>query len=211
MRMFGTFAAAAALGLAAAPAPAPAQQGDALVRGQIRPVNPRLTDDAPIGEVEIGADGDNIRVMIDGEGFAPMVHMVHLHGFGEANPRDAECPSPIADANQDGVVDIAETRDAAGVTLVPMTAEPASLEIEADTYPAADDQGELDAMVEMSKQALDAALRDAHGTTAAIPSRVVMFHGVMEGAGVPDGARSVGGLPVRETMPIACAELSAEE
>jgi hypothetical protein len=200
----------AALGLAAA-APSAAQEEAELLRGQIRPVNPQLTDDAPIGEVEISLTGPRMRVMIDGEGFAPMVHMVHVHGFAESDPAEAECPSPAADANGDGVIDIAETREDAGVTLIPLTADPVSLDLEADSYPAADEQGELDVIVEADREALDAALLEAKGATAAMPRRVIMIHGVMSGAGLPDGAASVGGMPVAKTIPIACAELSAEE
>lgn len=200
----------AALGLVAA-APAADGQEAELLRGQIRPVNPHLTDDAPVGEVEIALTGPRMRVMIDGAGFAPMVHMIHVHGFAESDPADAECPAPDADANGDAVIDIVETRDAAGATLIPLTADPASLDLAADSYPAADEQGDLELIMEMDRRALDAALREAEGTTVAMPRRVIMVHGVMSGAGLPDSAASVGGMPVAKTIPVACAELSAEE
>lgn len=194
------------------PALAAAQSdGTGIFTGGVRPVNPETTSDAPVGEMTVTTEGDEIAVFIEGGGFAPGRHMVHIHGFAESDPAEAACPPPGADANDDAIVDLVESRKAAGETLVPLNGAPAKLDIGGGGYPRADETGELDYIATISDAALTEALREAKGTPPAIARRVVMVHGVMENAGLPESVRSLEGVPARVTLPVACAELTAEE
>lgn len=138
------------------------------------------------------------------------MHLAHLHGFTGESPKEATCPGPEADANGDGVVDLMETAQAAGTTLVPLNGRPADLQIKSESYPRADAEGTILYVETVDIEALTQALQQAHGTGLALETRVVMLHGVAEDTPVPDTAASLEGVPARVTLPIACAELSVK-
>ena len=137
--------------------------------------------------------------------------MAHVHGHPAADPPEAGCPPPGADRNADGVVDAVEAREEAGVALIPLNGAPTALDPDGENYPVASETGALDYAVTVSEATLTDAMRDAKGTPPAMARRVVMIHGVLEDMALPDSARSVGDAPTHATLPIACAELSAEE
>jgi hypothetical protein len=112
-----------------------------------------------------------------------------------------------ADANGDGIIDLIETREASGVTMVPLTDRPVSLEIGAQTYPKANDSGRLEYRQTIRLGQLESAMRKKFGTSTALEQRVVYIHGVPESTRLPDSVRSLEGVPAHVTLPIACAEL----
>lgn len=70
--------------------------------------------------------------------FAVMIRLspfTTIHGF--ADNHDAVCPTAAADTNHDGVIDINETEPMSGVTMVPFTSDPVSMQIVTNTYPTA--------------------------------------------------------------------------
>jgi len=174
--------------------------------GTFQGVNPKL-DAPPIGMVSIRRKGDELEFNLRSAGLSPGSHLVHIHGFAQAEPEQAACPTPEADSNGDGFVDLIETREAAGVTMVPFANDPAALEIASKGYPKADEDGKATYRQNLSFSALESAMQEKFGTPPALGQRVVFIHGVPEDTDLPDTVRSLEGVPAHKTIPIACAEL----
>lgn len=194
-------AAATALALGAA-APLAAQS----LAGDFEPLN-SFGEAEPSGQIAITRSDGVLTVTVSARGLTPGMHLMHLHGFEGPDPEDAVCPTMEADANGDGYVDLIETREAAGVTMIPLTEDPASLTIQTDTYPAAREDGSLDYVREIDAQKLEEAVQEKFGGPVAAGQRVVFIHGAPEGADLPDSVQSLEGVPARVTIPIACADL----
>lgn len=194
----------AILALAAA-APLHAQEV-APMRGSFQPVN----DVAPLisGEVSVTPEGEFLVIRLRAEGVPPGMRLAHIHGVPTRNPAEARCPGPEADANGDGLVDLMETRPAAGTTMIPFIDRPRTLEIASDAYPVAGADGRISYEARVETQALREAVDRRFGTPLALDRRVVFIHGAPEGAGLPESVASLEGVPARVTLPIACAELS---
>jgi len=177
------------------------------VSGTLQPLN--AFGEGIAGDVTVMPGDGTVTIRLEAEGVSPGMHLAHIHGFAVAEPQNAACPGPGADTNDDGVVDLIETREVAGVTMIPFTDAPASLSIQSENYPTASEDGRLryDQSVDVSE--LRDAVQAAFGTPLALPQRVVFLHGAPEGADLPDSARSLEGVPAAVTIPIACAELDA--
>lgn len=204
-------AGAVAIGMAAGFAPAAAQENaneltEERFVGTFDEVNPKLGA-PPVGMVSIRRKGDQLEFNLRGTGFDRKMHLVHIHGFAEADPREAVCPTMEADTNEDGFVDLIETRPIAGVTMVPFTDDPASLKIQADTYPKPNEDGKATYHQSVDLKALESAMEETFGTSPALGRRVVFIHGVPEGTQLPDTVGSLEGVPAEVTIPVACAEL----
>lgn len=151
--------------------------------------------------------GGRLVMSVGARGLPPGMHLAHIHGFTTQNPQEASCPGQDADANGDGVIDLMETEQAAGKTLIPFTDNPASLQIKAETYPTADQDGTMSWIEDTPLDALEQAVRQQYGTPLALETRVVFIHGAAQGTELPDTAASLEGVAARVTLPIACAEL----
>ncbi len=212
IRTILAMAGAFALGMAAGFIPAGAQDDDANSMteerfvGTFRDVNPNLGA-PPVGMVSIRRKGDEVEFNLRGTGFDREMHLVHIHGFAEADPRESVCPTMEADTNDDGVVDLTETRQIAGVTMVPFTDDPVGLKIQSDSYPKPNEDGKVTYRKTVDFDALNRAMQEKFGTPAHLERRVVFIHGVTEDADLPDTVQSLEGVPARVTVPVACAQL----
>jgi hypothetical protein len=212
IRTILALAGAFAVGMAAGFAPAGAQDEDANSMteerfvGTFSDVNPNLGA-PPVGMVSIRRKGDEVEFNLRGTGFDREMHLVHVHGFAEADPRESVCPTMEADTNDDGVVDLIETRPIAGVTMVPFTDDPASLTIKSESYPKPNEDGKVTYRKTIDFGALEKAMQETFGTPPALERRVVFIHGVTEDTDLPDTVQSLEGVPARVTVPVACAEL----
>jgi len=175
--------------------------------GEIRPVNDGITDASPTGSVTVTAEGDDFVIEVTGTNFSEGMHLAHLHGFATEDPEEAACATVAADENEDGIVDLIETREVSGVTMIPVIDDPASLQIQNDTYPVADESGRLYKLATANLPALTEAVREKFGSPPAPGRRVVYFHGVPDGTALPGTVRSLEGVPASVTVPVACAEL----
>jgi hypothetical protein len=193
--------------LSAISAAAAAQDEVTPVEGAFQPLNP--AGDGISGTVSFTPEGDMLGITLEAEGLSPGMHLAHVHGFAESDPADATCPDATADANGDGWVDLIETQAAAGVTMIPLTDDPASLAIQSESYPSASDDGRMNYEQTVDPTALSEAVQAEFDTPLALPRRVVFIHGVPEGTDLPDSVQSLEGVPASVTMPIACAELDA--
>lgn len=194
--------------LAGAPAPAPnASQGATTYVAELRPVNDSLTAGSPAGQVELVQQGDSLQIRVDATGLPPGMRLMHYHGHPDG--KAGACPTAADDRNQDGVVDLLEAVERAGKTLVPFHAQPASLEIKADTYPAANAAGALSYLQSVPLGELRKALEKQHGIRdLQLDKRVVLIHGVAAERKLPSTAQSLPGVPAEVTVPIACGTLA---
>jgi hypothetical protein len=94
--------------------------------------------------------------------------------------------------------------------LIPFTDQPASLQIQSDSYPTAAEDGILAYGEPVDLNELSTALEDRFGAPLVFSRRVVFVHGAPDGTELPDSVQSLEGVPAAATLPIACAELRSE-
>lgn len=88
------------------------------------------------GTAELTLNGNELTVKVNATGLEPnMVHPQHIHGFAE-NKGNSTCPTPAADTNGDGLVDLVEGLPSYGGVLL-------ELYVPIDEFPVADDNGVL--------------------------------------------------------------------
>lgn len=164
-------------------------------------------DEEFTAQVAITRSDGALTIAVSARGMTPGMHQMHLHGFEGEDPEEAVCPGMEADANGDDYIDLIETREAAGITMIPLTEDPASLTIQTDSYPTVRENGSLDYTQEVDVETLEEAVQEEFGGPVALERRVVFIHGVPDGTDLPDSVESPDGVPARTTIPIACAEL----
>ncbi|WP_188913129.1 hypothetical protein [Salinarimonas ramus] len=189
-----------------------APDGDAeglSVFGRVAPLNDaQTTMQAPHGEVRIAPLGDRLEIAVYARGLEPGMHRTLVHGFADASPREARCPTRDADINDDGFVDLAEARLVAGIALIPLTADTVALRYESEYFPEAETWGVADFETRVRIDELAQAVRMRHETPLALETRVVLIHGVAEGTLLPPTVYAPAGLTPQEALPVACAELA---
>lgn len=173
----------------------------------LQPMNTSTTGMQTSGQARLVINGDSLTITTDVKGVAPsMMHLQHFHGF--ADNRNSICPTAAADTNHDGVIDIHETEPDVGVTMVPFTSDPVSMQIVTNTYPTADANGAFHYTKTVSLSALDSAFKKTfNDTDLDIANRVVMIHGVPDNMKLKASVSSLGDIPAQVTIPIACGKL----
>jgi hypothetical protein len=148
--------------------------------------------------------GDSVTILVHTAGLpASIEHWQHFHGFVEG--KQAACPTAASDKNGDGLVDIRETEPAAGTTMVPFNVDPVAMVIPTNTYPHADATGAYDYAKTVSLSKLNAAFGSHFGGhTIDLNRRVVLIHGIPQTAPLAASAASLGDIPARTTLPLAC-------
>lgn len=182
-------------------------QGDQQIyRADLSGVNQELTETEVQGTATLAIANDSVTITLDASGLpAGMMHMAHYHGFTDG--QEATCPSPDADENGDGIIDMTEATQVIGQPLVPFNNDPTNLSTESQTYPTADSMGNLYYTQTVSLEELRNAMQQEHGITELDFSNfVVNIHGVDEG-NLPQSVQSQPGMPPHLTVPIACGKL----
>lgn len=88
------------------------------------------------GSAELTLMGDELTVKVYATGLEPnMVHPQHIHGF-TGNKGNSTCPTPAADTNGDGLIDLVEGLPSYGGVLL-------ELYVPIDEFPVADENGIL--------------------------------------------------------------------
>lgn len=94
---------------------------------------------------------------------------------------DATCPPVSRNALNGKPVDLISSRHYSGITLTPLHADPASLEIKTDTYPTADDAGGYTYTQKVDWARLQKAVSEKCGIDNLDLSQLVVYvHGVPE-------------------------------
>lgn len=202
-----TLAAAGAAFAATAQTPQSSQHAHSYV-AKLLPMNSEVSGTHASGEAHFIVNGDELTISVNVKDAQPsIVHWQHFHGF-EGN-RTANCPTVAADVNGDGVVDITETEAAAGTTMVPFNTDPAGMDVPHGDYPTARADGSYEYRTTVSLKALEAAFHKAFGNDQSLDldRRVVMIHGVSESTQLPSTVASLGDIPARVTLPIACGRI----
>lgn len=178
---------------------------------ELRPMNADAVGRAAEGTATFEIDKGQLDITVDATGLAPgVMHLQHYHGFPDG--QEAACPSQTADTNGDGYIDLLETEDAAGTTMVPLHARPQSLELSSDPYPVASDQGAIGYEQSVAVDELTAALENKFTVSElSLEDRVVILHGILPEAELPDSVRSLPGVPAQVTLPVACGTIEAVE
>lgn len=177
----------------------------------LEPMNTDVTGLRSTGKARFRIDGDKLTIIVTAEEVPPgITHLQHFHGFEDGS--DASCASRADDANGDGIVDLIETEAVSGKTMVPFSADPASLEIVTDTYPKASADETYHYQQTVSLPELQQAFADAFGgQDLDLDGRVVYIHSVLPSIVMPDSVASLGDIPAHVTLPIACGEIEASE
>ena len=170
-------------------------------------MNTKVTGLETTGEARFSINGDTLTITVSAQKLPPdMVHWQHFHGFKDT--RDATCPTEAADVNHDGIIDLIETEPTAGTTMVPFDEDPVAMDIGGGTYPKAGADGTFKYQKTVSLKALDAAFAKAFGDKGLdLDRRVVFVHGILESTELPASVASLGTVPARVTLPIACGEI----
>lgn len=174
----------------------------------LQPMNSAVTGLETTGKAEFAIDNGQLTITLVAENLpAGIMHLQHFHGF--TTNAVAHCPTADADSNGDGIIDLIETEATSGTTMVPFTADPASMEIVTDTYPTASADGRYSYQQTVALDKLQQAFAEAFdGQDLALDHRVVFIHGVMPDTDLPDSVASLGDIPAHVTLPIACGEIA---
>jgi hypothetical protein len=179
---------------------------DAIYVAQLQAVNVKASGQPAAGEMQFTLHGDRLTITVHVEGVPPNIeHWQHFHGF--SNGQQANCPAAAADVNGDRFIDIKETEPASGTTMVPFNADPVSMDIPTHTYPHASASGTYDYEKTVSYAALQKAFGAKFGERIDLDRRVVQVHGVPESTTLPASVASLGPIPARVTLPLACGQI----
>ena len=161
------------------------------------------------GDVRLEVQGDQLLITVEASGLEPgMMHLQHLHGAKGGGAMT--CPDVTADTNNDQLVDITEAYDIAGVTMIPFHDNPPNMEVDTQTYPTADENGNISYRQTVDLNELRNSFNEKFDWDQLDFSKFTyLIHGVKESA-VPATVQSVKGLPAHVTLPVGCAELNAE-
>lgn len=211
-RLRRAFALAALAGtLALATVSAGADVDHATVRAvyiaHLAPMNAAAVGSRTTGEARFEIRGRDLIIDIKVENAPPNItHWQHFHGFKDG--RAATCPSPSADRNGDGIVDLIETEPASGTTMMPFDDAPAKMDIPHGSYPKASADGSYTYHEVVPLRALRAAFAKSFGTPKIdLDKRVVYIHGVPDDTKLPAPVASLGPIPAHVTLPIACGRI----
>lgn len=186
-----------------------AESGADAYVAEIKEMNPQLTENEVSGQAIFIVADDNISITLAVKGVAPnLMHLQHIHGFISGGT--GTFPPSKADTNGDGIIDLLETHEYTGKTLIPLNGAPIDLEIKSDSYPVANKDGLLTYEITIPLDKLDAAVKEQYGIDKlALEDRVIFIHGVPKGKTLPGSVQSLPGVPAHITVPIACGVIKA--
>lgn len=176
-------------------------------RAELKSLNDSVSGMKVNGTAAIRIKGDTMFISVMASGLQPgIMHLQHYHGFLDG--QDATCANMDQDTNGDGIIDLVETRGVSGITLVPFNENPAELELTAETYPEANEQGVVNYNDTVLISELRSALQEEFGTDSLkLENRVVYIHGVSEETELPESVQSLPDVPAHVTLPVACGKL----
>ncbi|HSI71254.1 MAG TPA: hypothetical protein VK941_13545, partial [Gillisia sp.] len=162
------------------------------------------------GTVNLRVEGGLMRIVVTAEGLSPdMMHMQHLQTSETA---ETGCPGQDADANNDGIVDVTEISDIErGIYTIPLHMGPSFLEINVDTYPRTNVNGELQYQRTLSLDSLRVAVQKEYGMQEVDFTKFsYVIQGVAQDADIPQSVRSVSEVDTYASIPVGCADLEEQ-
>lgn len=147
------------------------------------------------GTAELTLNGDELTVKVNATGLEPnMVHPQHIHGFAD-NKRNSTCPTPAADTNGDGLVDLVEGLPSYGGVLL-------ELYVPIDEFPVADANGVLTFERTFTLGETEFAEEGeviTRSNLTPLQNRTIVLHGM-----------TVGGEYIA-TLPVACGQIKPSQ
>ncbi len=147
------------------------------------------------GSAELTLMGDQLTVKVNATGLEPnMVHPQHIHGF-TGNKGNSTCPTPAADTNGDGLVDLVEGLPSYGGVLL-------ELYVPVDEFPVADANGVLTYERTFTLGTTEFAEEGeliSQADISPLQNRTIVLHGM-----------TVNGEYVA-TLPVACGQIKSSQ
>lgn len=147
------------------------------------------------GSAELTLIGDQLTVKVNATGLeANMVHPQHIHGFAE-DKRNSTCPTPAADTNGDGLVDLVEGLPSYGGVLL-------ELYVPIDEFPVADANGVLTyerTFTLGETEFTEEGELISESALSPLQNRTIVLHGM-----------TVNGEYIA-TLPVACGQIKASQ
>jgi hypothetical protein len=177
------------------------QQSDGLYSFSLRPVNPSLAPEVS-GEGFIKISGDEFRMKLVADGLPRGLHV-------------QRSPGAMDDKNGDGLVDVVESHASTGAVLVPLDGDLHTQKGGSETYPYGKkirysrSAYHSSLLADLRKEAPDhSSLGELRPDEVLnLHGKVIEIHGVGENTILPSTVKTVGGLPARETLPVACGRI----
>lgn len=184
-----------------------AKAGSETYEATLTPLNASVTGSQTKGNAKFVIANDTMKVTINVTGApANMEHWQHFHGF--ADGKDAQVVTMADDKNKDGIIDVTETADKSGTTMVPFNQFPALMEIGSDTYPKADANGSYSYTSKIPMAQLAKIFAEKfNGQKIDLDKRVLYIHGVPTSTKLPATVASLGDIPAQVTIPIAVGKI----
>lgn len=167
--------------------------------GEIKPIN-NTNDSNVSGEIAMRVEGDLMRFHVTAEGLAPdMMHLQYL--ITSQTGDETQCPQTVEEtaltANQNNRGTEQKIRR------IPLHMGPSSLELDVDTYPRTNENGELQFTRTVSLDSLRTAVRTEYGIQ---DLDFTKFTFVIRG--LPDTAPDLPGRPDSlQKVSVGCAKL----
>lgn len=168
-------------------------------------LNSEVTGSETTGKASFTVSENTMKVVIDVKNApADMEHWQHFHGF--VNGDEASCAQE--DKNEDGIIDVTETEDASGTTMIPFNEIPTDIDLGDSTYPIADKEGNYHYETSIKIDDLNEAFAKAFdGQDVNLDTRVLYIHGVPKDTDLPESVKSIEDIPAQVTLPIACGKI----
>jgi len=178
-------------------------------QADLKSVNSEITGFSPEGAAKVYIEGDSVTITVTMSNVPPgIMHLQHIHGF--LDDKTAVCPTMAQDTTGDSIIDLIETEQVAGKTLIPFHDNPATMKIAAANYPTADSLGTYSYSKIMLLSELKAGLKEQFGIEKPDwEKRVIFIHGVDTSMALPTTVQSLPDVPAQVTIPIACGKFTA--
>lgn len=171
--------------------------GDDVYKVTFKALNAEVGYRTVKGIANLRVRNDKLTVQVNANGLQPgMLHPQHIHAAGS-------CPSPSADANNDGFIDVVEGVPSYGGIFVPLDADLADLSFQTSFPNPSNKAGAITYKESVSVSELESAA----GEDLNLEGRHLVIHGVSAETDLPETVQSLGGLPANLTLPIACGEV----
>jgi hypothetical protein len=155
-------------------------------QGFLRQINPQLAAMAPLGNVEIVVEGDDvISVRLDATGLDPVSHPTFLR-------RGSRCPTPTSDLNGDGYVDVEEGLDSYGSIIAALDSDLSESTTEPGSFP-------VGSVISYRESV------DVDDFESDLSERTIVIHGI--GTVPPPTVNPLTGMTAASSVPILCGVL----
>lgn len=128
------------------------------------------------------------------------------------NLYDGDCPDITDDKNGDGIVDINEAMEKLGRKIMPLDSDINSSNPAKNVFPQANTAGSYEYS---AKGKLETIMQDLdeheYSDNLNIEGSVVLLQGLPTYFKFPNSVESSDGLPVTETLPVACGKITKEK